>query len=110
MPRKGKLERKVPLTGDPASVNKYAAWRTLVQELLASRWQQGPVDVKAIAGTVVGMFDAGAKDAEVAAFLTSHEVSQADEPWLTDSARMTLVRDLHESARSISAKPSKEEL
>ena len=111
MPRKGKLERAKQVSTASASANKYTVWRSLVQELLASRWQRGPIDVKSIAGTVVGMFDAGAKDAEVAAFLASHEHSQTGEQWVTDSERMTLVRDLHESARSSTAtRPSNEEL
>jgi hypothetical protein len=97
MPRKGKLDRTQPSSASDAGANKYAVWRRLVKELLASRWQHGSIDVASIAGTVVGMFDAGAKEEEVAAYLASCELSERDEPWLSDSARMALVRELHRS-------------
>ena len=101
MPRKGKLERAQPSASrGPAAANQYDRWRGRVQELLVSAWQRSD-DVEGVAATVVGMFDAGATDAEVAAFLRAQErLGEAGS--LTDEARMTLVRELHQSARSAS--------
>lgn len=97
MPRKVKPESTQPSSAPDADTNKYTLWRRHVKELLASRWQRGSADVASIAGTVVGMFDAGAREEEVAAYLASNELSETDESWLSDSARMALVRELHRS-------------
>ena len=109
MPRKGKLERVQP--SSPSSpANKYGRWRDSVQEQLAAQWQRSPIDVESVAATIVGMFDAGASDAEVAAFLRTQELAQGNGAWLTDDDRKKLVRDLHSSAGStISTRPSNEE-
>ena len=110
MPRKGKLEGAQPsASANPAATNQYDRWRSRVQELLVIGWQSSE-DVEGIAATVVGMFDAGATDAEVATFLRSQE--QVGEPGsLTEEARMTLVRELHRSAASAAPiRPLSEEL
>jgi hypothetical protein len=98
MLRKGKLEQSEPSPRDPAPPNKYARWRAAVEELLVSRWMRAPRDVRELAATVVGMFDAGARDTEVAAFLSDEERALAGAPWLTDAARLELARALQASA------------
>jgi hypothetical protein len=101
MPRKEKLERaQATAASNPATANKYGQWRRAVQKLLMERWQSS-VDVESVAATVVGMFDAGASDAEVAAFLYSLEPSSPEESSLTDEARLELVRELHRSAGAL---------
>jgi hypothetical protein len=80
-------------------MNKYGRWRSTVQKLLTLHWQQpSSIEVEGVAATVVGMFDAGASDREVAAFLRSQELLERQEALLTDEARMTLVQQLHRSA------------
>lgn len=94
MPRKAKPEPTSPEPPrSPAPANKYAQWRRAVKELLVAQWQDS-ADVDSIAATVVGMFDAGAKDTEVAAFLHSQEQSSEGQASLTDAARLALVREL----------------
>jgi len=78
--------------------NKYALWRARVEELLSAHWDRALLDVQEVAATVVGMFDAGARDAEVAAFLRERERSESGAPWLTDDARLELVDQLHRAA------------
>ena len=78
--------------------NKYALWRSRVHELLSTHWDRGLLDVQEIAATVVGMFDAGADDREVAAFLCDRERSETGAPWLADDARLELVHQLHQAA------------
>lgn len=89
--------------------NKYGRWRARVEELLASRWARAPMNVQEIAATVVGMFDAGARESEVAAFLRDEERTQDGAPRLTDDARTRLVGELHMSARSLDSTHSDEE-
>ena len=81
--------------------NKYARWRARVEELLLSRWLRAPMNVQELAATIVGMFDAGASESEVAAFLSDQEREQDGTPRLTDDARNALVRDLYTSAGSL---------
>ena len=101
MPRKGKLERAQPTASrDSVAANKYDHWRRAVKDLLMARWQSS-ADIESVAATVVGMFDAGAKDVEVAAFLHSQEQSYEAESSLTDEARLALVEELHKSAGSL---------
>jgi hypothetical protein len=98
MQRKRKLEQAKPSSSSNLeSANKYNRWRSAVEDLLTERWQSS-LDVQSVAATVVGMFDAGATDAEVAAFLRTQERSDTEEPSLTDDARNALVHDLHGSA------------
>lgn len=101
MPRKAKLELHEPSPDSPPTANRYVRWRAAVEELLLSRWVSAPRDVKELAATVVGMFDAGARDDEVAAFLSDEERTQAGAPWLTDAARLELVRELRTSAGTL---------
>ena len=89
--------------------NKYARWRSRVQELLSTHWDRGLLDVQEVAATVVGMFDAGADDAEVAAFLRDRERSEQGGPWLTDDARLELAHQLHMAAGLLWSSPSAEE-
>lgn len=88
--------------------NKYGRWRARVEELLLSRWASGLVNVQEVAATIVGMFDAGASESEVAAFLRDEERTQAGAPRLTDDARRGLVRDLHMSAGSLHSRSSED--
>lgn len=78
--------------------NKYALWRARVEELLSAHWGRALPDIQEVAATVVGMFDAGARDAEVAAFLRDLERSESGAPRLTDEARLELVEQLHRAA------------
>jgi hypothetical protein len=76
------------------TANKYTLWRARVEELLRGRWDRARLDLREIAATVVGMFDAGADDAEVAAFLRDRERLESGAPWLSDDARLELVDQL----------------
>ncbi len=78
-------------------MNKYSRWREAVVELLGARLGSQLLDVENVAATVVGMFDAGATNAEVAAFIRSEE-SHGNRPVLTDDERLALVRDLLQAA------------
>jgi hypothetical protein len=78
--------------------NKYALWRAGVEELLSTQWDRARLDVREVAATIVGMFDAGARESEVAAFLRERERSESGAPWLTDDARLELVHQLHMAA------------
>ncbi|HKW45981.1 MAG TPA: hypothetical protein VJN70_00995 [Gemmatimonadaceae bacterium] len=89
--------------------NKYGRWRARVEELLVSRWVGTPMNVQELAATIVGMFDAGARESEVAAFLSDQERTQDGAPRLTDDARRALVGDLHMSAGSLHSTQSNEE-
>lgn len=80
------------------TANKYALWRARAEELLRAGWDRARLDVREIAATVVGMFDAGADESEVAAFLRDRERSESGAPWLTDDARLELVHQLHAAA------------
>ena len=90
--------------------NKYGRWRARVEELLASRWASAPMNVQELAATIVGMFDAGAREAEVTAFLRDQESTLEGAPSLTDEARRALVRDIHLSAGSLHSPQSGEQL
>lgn len=89
--------------------NKYALWRARVEELLSTHWDRARLDVQEIAATVVGMFDAGADEAEVAAFLRDRERSESGAPWLTDDARLELVYQLHTAAAPLPSRQSVED-
>jgi hypothetical protein len=79
--------------------NKYVLWRARVEQMLSARWDRARLDVRDVAATVVGMFDAGADNSEVAEFLRERERSESGASWLTDDARLELVHDLHTAAR-----------
>jgi hypothetical protein len=78
--------------------NKYALWRASVEELLSTQWDRARLDVREVAATIVGMFDAGARESEVAALLRERERLESGAPWLTDDARLELVHQLHMAA------------
>ena len=90
--------------------NKYSRWRARVEELLASRWARAPMNLQEVAATIVGMFDAGARDSEVVDFLRDQERVQEGAPWLTDDERLGLVSELHRSAGSLHWTTPNEEL
>ena len=94
MSRKGKLERAE--SRDPVSANKYNRWRESVAQLLGARLGSQLLDIETIAATVVGMFDAGATNGEVAAYLRAEERHGHDE-LLSDEERLALVQELHEA-------------
>ena len=79
-----------------------------MEELLLARWASDLLSVHELAATIVGMFDAGASESEVAAFLSDQERLQEDAPRLTDDARRRLVRDLHMSAGSLHSQSGEE--
>ena len=98
MPRKEKPELAEPLElQTPEAVNRFARWRRSVVEILTAKWQHD-VDVESVAATVVGMFDAGASDEEVAYFLRSQEVQGESHALLTFESRLALAQELHKSA------------
>lgn len=66
-------------------------------QLLGARLGSQLLDIENVAATVVGMFDAGATNAEVAAFIRSEE-GHGQRPVLTDEERLTLVRDLNQAS------------
>ena len=110
MPRKEKPDRARPAAQSSAKGNRYGRWRESVKDLLLARWHSAD-DVSEVAATVVGMFDAGARDVEVAAYLHSQELLFDKPVLLTDEARMALVGDLHRSAGTRdSERPSNDEL
>ena len=77
------------------------AWRErariLLAESLPSDDQRVP-DVAGLAKTIVGMFDAGARDEEVIAFLREAETRHFGEARLSASSRQVLARTLHRAA------------
>lgn len=89
--------------------NKYALWRVRVEELLRAGWDRARLDVREVAATVVGMFDAGADASEVAAFLRDRERSESGAPWLTDDARLELVHQLRTAAGPPQSKQADDE-
>ena len=95
MSRKGKLERTQSRA--PVSANKYGRWRESVVQLLGARLGSQLLDIENTAATVVGMFDAGATNAEVAAFIRSEE-SHGHSEVLTDEERLALAQELHDAA------------
>jgi hypothetical protein len=95
MPRKGKLERTQ--SQRPIATNKYSRWRDSVVQLLGARMGSQLLDIERVAATVVGMFDAGATEREVAAFIRSEE-HHGESPVLTDDERVALAKELHEAA------------
>jgi hypothetical protein len=96
MARKG-TERA--LSSDGISTSKYNRWREAVKKLLVERWQPSLRDPGNLAATVVGMFDAGATDSEVAAFIRSQEVPADGLRVLSDEALLALAHDIHRAAR-----------
>lgn len=107
--RKDNLEPAMPSDSSADSDNKYVRWRRAVEELLTAKWQRS-ADVASVAATVVGMFDAGASEEEVAFFLRSHELQDEEEALLTVESRIALARELHRcGALPLSTRPPDEE-
>ena len=77
------------------------AWRDRARILLAEAWRsdiQNESDVVALADTIVGMFDAGARDEEAIAFLREAEIRHFGEERLSASSRQLLARTVHRAA------------
>ena len=77
------------------------AWRERATILLAESLpsnHQLPPDVAGLANTIVGMFDAGARDEEVIAFLRETETRHFGKERLSASSRQVLARSLHRAA------------
>lgn len=82
------------------------AWRERARILLAESLpatDQVAPDVAGLANTIVGMFDAGARDAEVIAFLREAETRHFGEERLSASSRQVLARALHRAAGDAAA-------
>ena len=77
-----------------------------MEELLRGQWDRARLDLREIAATVVGMFDAGADSSEVAAFLRDRERLESGAPWLTDAARLELVDQLQRAAGQLEPRQS----
>jgi hypothetical protein len=80
---------------------RVAAWQKRARLLLAEVWPvdtQQPSDVDQLADTIVGMFDAGARDEEVIAFLREAEIRHFGEERLDVARRQTLAHLLHRAA------------
>jgi hypothetical protein len=77
------------------------AWRhqarILCAEALGPLGSEG-LDVTTLADTIVGMFDAGARDEEVITFLRGAETRHFGDERLSDSDRRALARALHRAA------------
>src|SRR5688500_8783528 len=105
MSRKGKLELRPPQSHDDRTAASFQ-WRDTVAVLLSAAWDSAgtwerSADKRSyvdLAAAVVGMFDAGARDAEAADFLREQEVAAAGAPWHSDEARLTLAAELHRAA------------
>lgn len=108
MGRKGKLELRQPRSRAASSAARSAPWRAAAARLLAAKWDPAQTWRRAaegrsyvdLAGVVLEMFDAGARDAEVAAFLRAQEVEAAGAPWYADRARHALSAEIHRAAAS----------
>jgi hypothetical protein len=108
MGRKGRLELRQPQSRAAASAARGAPWRDAAARLLAAKWDPAETWRQAterrtyveLAGVVLEMFDAGARDAEVAAFLRAEEVAAAGAPCHTDAARGALAAEIHRAAAS----------
>ena len=80
---------------------RLTAWRERARLLLADAWpshSQHHSEVEALADTIVGMFDAGARDEEVITFLRDAETRHFGEERLSASSRQVLARALHRAA------------
>jgi hypothetical protein len=83
-------------------------WREAAGRLLAVNWDAAGAWRRAaegrsytdLAGVVLEMFDAGARDAEVAAFLRAEEVAACGAPWHADATRRALAAEIHRAAAS----------
>lgn len=105
MSRKGKLELRPHQSHDDRAAASFQ-WRDAVARLLSAAWDSAGKWQRAtnersyvdLAADVVGMFDAGARDAEAAVFLREQEVAAAGAPWHSDEARLALAAELHRAA------------
>jgi len=107
MGRKRKLQLRQPQSRAAASAARGASWREAAVRLLAVKWDPAETWAAAerrsyedLAVVVLEMFDAGARDAEVAAFLRTEEVAAAGAPWHADAARQALAAEIHRAAAS----------
>lgn len=114
-PRRGRLEREEPERPRQDAASRAApGWRVEVARLLATlwdpeeRWRRASAssDLEVLADAVVGMFDAGARDAEVAAFLRGQEEASLGAPAHEERARLALTAALHRAAKLPPEHPS----
>jgi hypothetical protein len=97
MSPKGEFERASAAYSSTAKEADATRWRDSIVQLLVGDGGIGFHEAEFLALTVVGMFDAGASDAEVCAFLAPG-LSRVD-----DRARHDLVARMHKSANAASA-------
>ena len=88
-----------------ARTDRLAAWQTRVAGLLAAAAGGRAVltEYAGLAATVVGMFDAGARDAEVATFLRRAAADTPGLDALSDASVSKLAAELHRAAAGPSA-------
>ena len=88
------------LRGSDGRAERLAAWQRRVEAILRAAYPRAPeAEATALGATVVGMFDAGARDAEVAAFLGAAQC-HANTPWppLASPELAALAARLHRAA------------
>ena len=77
------------------------SWRVAVAAALRAHWgETADADLDAPAATIVGMFDAGARDREVAAFLEHQEQVHRPDMRSSPAALFELATRLHRLAGS----------
>jgi hypothetical protein len=83
-----------------ARVDRLAAWQTRVATLVAAAagGRVAPAEYAGLAATVVGMFDAGARDAEVTTFLRRVAADIPGLDALSDTSLSKLAAELHRAA------------
>ena len=83
-----------------ARADRLAAWHTRVAGLLAEAagGRAALTEYAGFAATVVGMFDAGARDAEVATFLRRAVADMPGFDALSDASLSRLAAELHRAA------------
>ncbi len=96
MTPQGRLERLEPSSSQSTASEGHASrWRTAIAELLTSEWSVCVNEAEFLTHTIVGMFDAGASDSEVAAFLRTGAPHTSDR---STSALADLAGRMHRSA------------
>jgi len=88
------------LRGSDARTERLSAWQGRVEAILREAYPRAPEgQAVELGATVVGMFDAGARDAEVAAFLGAAQC-RADTAWppLASPELAALAARLHRAA------------
>jgi hypothetical protein len=81
-------------------VARLEEWRSAVAAMLRAEWPALGAEVVDLAATIVGMFDAGARDREVGTFLAHRTAQPPLSRPLSDLAARKLAGNLHRLARS----------